>query len=97
MKYVELDDVLNVIGNADLYAIDRDKLWKEINKLETTEEPRKRGEWIPISYDGYADGYPVYDEYECSECEYTHSGEEDTLTNYCPNCGADMREVEDER
>lgn len=51
----------------------------------------KRGKWIGIEYDGYADGYPVYDVWECSECGEEHNGEEDTLPNYCPNCGAKMK------
>ena len=46
--------------------------------------------WIPLEYDGYADGNPVWDLWECSECQEEHSGDEDTLTNYCPNCGAKM-------
>lgn len=48
------------------------------------------GRWIPIEYDGYADGYPVWDLWECSECREEHSGDEDTLTPYCPSCGAKM-------
>ena len=48
------------------------------------------GRWIPLEYDGYADGYPVWDLWECSECGEEHKGDEDTLTNYCPNCGAKM-------
>jgi hypothetical protein len=48
------------------------------------------GEWIPIEADGYADGYPVWDLWECSECREEHRGDEDTLTPYCPNCGAKM-------
>lgn len=51
----------------------------------------KEGEWIGIEYDGYADGCPVYDVWECSECGEEHNGEEDTLPNYCPNCGARMK------
>lgn len=51
----------------------------------------RHGRWIPTEYDSYADGSPVWDKYECSECGHEHSGEEDTLTPYCPNCGADMR------
>lgn len=46
--------------------------------------------WVPIEYDGYADGSPVWDLWECSECREEHSGDEDTLTPYCPNCGAKM-------
>ena len=48
---------------------------------------RVRGEWIGTQYDGYADGCPVYDEYECSVC----GAEYPTDHNFCPNCGADMR------
>ena len=48
------------------------------------------GRWIPLEYDGYADGSPVWDLWECSECQDEHSGDEDTLTPYCPNCGAKM-------
>lgn len=50
----------------------------------------KHGRWIPLEYDGYADGNPVWDLWKCSECQEEHSGDEDTLTPYCPNCGARM-------
>ena len=50
----------------------------------------KHGRWIPLEYDGYADGSPVWDLWECSKCQEEHSGDEDTLTPYCPNCGAKM-------
>lgn len=62
-----------------------------INNAPTIEaEPVRHGTWIGIEYDGYADGCPVYDLWECSECNHEHKGEEDTLTDYCPNCGAKM-------
>lgn len=62
-----------------------------INDQPTIEaEPVKHGRWVPIEYDGYADGNPVWDLWECSECQEEHSGDEDTLTPYCPNCGAKM-------
>lgn len=48
------------------------------------------GRWIPLEYDGFADGNPVWDLWECSECREEHRGEEDSLTPYCPNCGAKM-------
>ena len=54
------------------------------------------GEWVPLEYDGYADGHPVWDLWECSECGQEHSGDEDTLTPYCPNCGAKMGGKSDE-
>ena len=54
--------------------------------------PLPKGHWVGIEYDGYADGNPVYDTWECSECGWEHNGEDDTLTCYCPNCGAKMEE-----
>ena len=73
----------------DLY----DKLIREIDKLKVKTRPRRRkGQWIGTEYDGYADGCPVYDTFECSECGWEHYGEEDTLTNYCSNCGAKMKQ-----
>lgn len=50
----------------------------------------RHGRWIPIEYDSYADGAPVWDKWECSECGHEHKGEEDTLTAFCLNCGARM-------
>lgn len=49
------------------------------------------GEWIGTEYDGYADGNPVYDKWECSKCheEFSCEGEPPPY-NYCPNCGAKM-------
>lgn len=55
-----------------------------------TAEPKK-GHWIGIS-DGYADGYPVYDQWECSCCGVIEEDDEPTW-NYCPNCGAKMEVV----
>ena len=50
----------------------------------------RHGRWIPTEYDSYADGAPVWDKWECSECGHEHSGEKDTLTAFCPDCGAKM-------
>lgn len=45
-------------------------------------------------YDGYADGNPVYDMWYCSECGcFFEDWDEKPTYNFCPNCGADMREV----
>lgn len=62
-----------------------------INLMPTIEtKPVRRGRWIPTEYDGYSDGNPVYDTFECSECGHEHKGEDDTLTAFCPDCGAQM-------
>ena len=53
-------------------------------------QPVRHGRWIPTEYDSYADGAPVWDKWECSECGNEHNGEEDTLTAFCADCGAKM-------
>ena len=52
------------------------------------QEPRK-GHWIEHPHVAGANW--EYSKYECSEC---HVWEEDD-SDYCPNCGADMREVDE--
>lgn len=50
--------------------------------------PIRHGYWIGLEYDGYADGFPVYNLWECSECGNEHKGED--TPNYCSNCGSKM-------
>ena len=61
-----------------------------IHQAPTIDPEVRHGRWIPTEYDSYADGAPVWDKWECSECGHEHKGEEDTLTPFCPNCGARM-------
>ena len=73
-----------------------------INNLPSAQPERKKGKWIPVdSYSAFggdeatwmAHGNPVAF-YYCSECkEQAYSGEdrESLTTDFCPNCGADMR------
>lgn len=56
----------------------------KINMMPTIEE-RKKGKWRCVSKLG-----EVFKGYRCSECAELVYGK----TNYCPNCGADMRGVE---
>ena len=65
-----------------------------------TIEP-KRGEWIVHKArtevnDGFIDFFPT--EYECSNCGLKQSMYfiNSKPSNFCPNCGADMREREGE-
>lgn len=69
------------------------EIMRDVNELIKDMPAPKIGRWIGIGYDGYADGYPVIDEWECSECGWEHSGEDYTLTCYCPNCGVKMEGV----
>ena len=53
-------------------------------------EPVKHGEWIGTEYDGYADGYPVFTAFMCSECKIEFLDDSAFEWHYCPNCGAKM-------
>ena len=53
--------------------------------------PVRHGRWVGIEYDGYADGFPVYDLWECSECGEEVRGEDVPATcPWCHSCGARM-------
>lgn len=54
-------------------------------------KPERHGYWIGLEYDGYADGFPVYDLWECAECGEEVRGEDVPITHpYCHSCGATM-------
>lgn len=70
-------------------AIERE-IGKVIDIINNQPTVDAKGHWIGEEYDGYADGYPVYDLWECSACGYEIEGDIDDLTLYCPHCGAYM-------
>ena len=58
--------------------------------------PVRHRTWIGLEYDGCADGCPVYDLWECSECGEEVRGEDVPATHpWCHSCGARM-DKEDE-
>lgn len=68
-----------------------DEVVKELKKLPSADTERKRGRWIDKGE--YA---------ECSNCGAYSGTQFDGVepvphkTNYCPNCGADMRDKQNE-
>ena len=82
-------DEIGIGATAILIAFAR-ALRDETNFPTIEAEPVRHGRWVPTESDSYADGAPVWDKWECSECGREHSGEEDTLTEFCPRCGAKM-------
>ena len=49
-----------------------------------------RSYWDGFSND-YADGYEVYDEWQCRKCGFeVETDEPETLPRFCPACGAPM-------
>ena len=63
-----------------------------IEQIPTADvRPVVRGKWIPVGTDDMDEGM-----YKCSECGSEHFFPDILLgipaDNFCPNCGADMRE-----
>ena len=74
-----LMDNLEDLGGDGYYQELRFAIIAEIRKRLAVPE-REKGEWIKCR--------SCCREYKCSNCEYEHCQE----SNFCPNCGADMRE-----
>lgn len=72
--------------NSSLYYVRR-----KLEELPPAQPEQRTGYFIGTEFDGYADGSPVYYEWECSECGCVFEDDEPTY-NYCPNCGAKMVE-----
>lgn len=78
-------DLHSVMGRADGI---RDAMMEVYDAPSIDIEP-KRGEWIRSSDIDIAWGSKVY---TCSNCGHKRNSK----TNFCPHCGADMREREGE-
>lgn len=94
MRLIDADSINDFRIDFSSYkeGPDEDDVKAWLDEQSTIEaEPVRHGVWVPISYDGYSDGQPIYDEWECSECHYEcDSDGEPPTSNYCPNCGAKM-------
>lgn len=91
MRLIDADALIDFMQDQTFIdGDDRSLVYSCIDKQITIKPEVRRGRWIPIEYDSYADGAPVWDKWECSECGHEHKGEEDTLTAFCPDCGFDM-------
>lgn len=88
MSYIEKEKLIKAdiasIENRVRHAFNQgyDLGFKDGKEKARPQEPRK-GHWIPYLKEGLI--------VKCSECKSRY-----TLGyNYCPNCGADMQEVEE--
>ena len=98
------DDILHMVdelrscGQLDYHAYS--ELFDNLCGFSTIPtadvRPVVRGRWIGGETSADADGFPVYDTFICPMCGAEWDAEEaDIAFNFCPNCGADMREVDD--
>lgn len=68
------------------------KTLEQIIDEQPTIDERKTGRWI---HDGYDHPHGV-DWMHCSNCGRREPHVPAAMTNYCPSCGADMRDGKDE-
>lgn len=80
----------DLIYREDAKVFVRHACYKKINPIDYLDEvpaadvrPVVRGKWVEDDY-GFV---------RCSTCGMEWEEPEHPKTNYCPNCGADMREV----
>ena len=91
----------NYVDCYEVCVENKNKSWGKrlvpIDKIELVDRTEE-AKWVGILYDGYADGQPVYDIFECSNCkEEYYTDDVKQLPNYCPNCGRKMiKENKDE-
>lgn len=85
-KSIDIGSVNNQfhVRTVQLVELTDECIEKIVNKITEASE-RKRGEWIGI--EDY-EGLNVIG-YYCSVCDLPM--ETEVQTNYCPNCGADMK------
>ena len=85
-NYISRENALNSLIATDLKGWELAVALEAIEKLPSVTPQRPKGKWIR--------SWCEWQQYlECSKCGYETGLRCDT--NYCPNCGADMRESEE--
>ena len=64
--------------------------WQFKKLCELPSAERKKGKWLLLTDERFDIDY-----YKCSECGYEPYRKMD-ISNFCPNCGADMRGEQDD-
>lgn len=88
MRLIDADMLINEFDQTFLGNNPRGVIRATIENTPTIEPERKKWRWEPI-IEANEFGEPYQAGVYCSRC-----GEMNTYEpNYCPNCGADMRQV----
>ena len=92
MKLIEMEKALSelCLSHKDIIYIDKNETAERIRKIPSIDIELKRGEWKRRIVDN---GFNA--DWVCSECGYRVKTDFVDY-NFCPNCGADMREREGE-
>lgn len=79
------------IGQCMIKALKELQQYRSLGTLEECRAATEKQKAKPCDVfgDGYADGHPVYDTYECPNCGKKYEIEYDEY-EYCPNCGQHM-------
>ena len=84
--------LLDVVENIIEWDTERDRnrIIHQIRELTpSAKSERKKGKWIPL-FDGRFTGGAYW--FHCSKCERVVPDVRNGGWNFCPECGADMRE-----
>lgn len=85
MRLIDADELLKAEHKYYYYLADEHYIRvRDVEDAPTIEE-RKKGKWLCHDI---REGHLI-EKYSCAVCDY-YSGTK--RTNFCPNCGADMRE-----
>ena len=88
-EYISREEAINAVFEA---IADGRAVFPALNNLPAADvRPVVRGKWVQENI--VLTSYPPLYKWHCSECgEIKRGFDSGVLTNYCPNCGADMRE-----
>lgn len=88
-EYIKREDAIQSAKHAWAKGLEPSQYIECLPTADVAEV--RHGAWVGLEYDGYADGNPVYDLWECSECGEEVRGEDVPSTHpWCHSCGARM-------
>lgn len=96
MRLIDADALMAEMHNVILEDGEDRKTFYEVIERQPTIEERKTGKWKGYNADNpkwqRTDGTPIF--LVCSECNGSVLNNGSAHWNFCPSCGADMRDKE---